>query len=66
MEYVNIAWKKDTENNMKITYTIEYNKYNKEWVIWKNIEKEQSIGFKPVFKGTKKECKKKLEELKNG
>lgn len=51
---------------MKITYTIEYNKYNKEWVIWKNIEKEQSIGFKPIFKGTKKECKKKLEELKNG
>ena len=49
----------------KITYSMEYSKNAKEWVIWKTIEKEKSVGFIAIFKGDKKECQEKLKELKN-
>ena len=41
---------------MKITYTLEYHKPSKKWVVFKNIEGDQSCGFKGVFKGNRKEC----------
>ena len=49
---------------MEINYEITYNKYTKEWVVWKNIEGEKSISCKSVFSGTRKECQKRLKELK--
>lgn len=42
---------------MKIKYSIEYHRPSKEWVVWKEIEKDKGFGFKSVFRGTKKECK---------
>ena len=48
----------------KITYSIQYK--NGQWVIWKDIEKEKSISCIVIYKGTRKECQQRLEELKNG
>lgn len=50
---------------MKISYEIKYNRFNKEWVVWKNVEGERSINCYPIFKGNRKECSQKLKELKN-
>lgn len=51
---------------MKINYTIEYNTTNKLWIVWKNIEKEYSFNFYPIYEGNKQECKIKLKEMQNG
>ena len=51
---------------MKIKYTVEYHEHSKKWVVWKTIEKERSVGFKVVFRGTKEECIKKQKELQKG
>lgn len=47
---------------MKITYTLEYHKPSKKWVVWKNIEGNQSYGFKGMFSGSRKECLKWIEK----
>lgn len=51
---------------MKITYTLEYNTTNKLWVVWKNIKKEHSFNFYPIYEGNKQECEIKLKEMQNG
>lgn len=50
---------------MKISYEIQYNKNLKHWVVWENIEGERSISCISVYSGTRKECKEKLQQLKN-
>lgn len=49
---------------MHVYYTIEYHPYNKYWVVWENSKFERGTHFRGIFRGTKKECKEFLEELK--
>ena len=53
----------------KVEYEIQRHKESGEWVLWKIIETEYEdhggISSKKLFNGTKKECQKKLEEIKN-
>lgn len=53
----------------EISYEIQRHKESGEWVLWKIIETEYEdhggISSKKLFNGTKKECQKKLEEIKN-
>lgn len=46
---------------MKISYEIARNLFN--WTLWKNIETERGVGCFKVLSGTRKECRKKLEEI---
>ena len=52
----------------EISYEIQRHKESGEWVLWKIIETEYEdhggISSKKLFNGTKKECQKKLEEIK--
>lgn len=49
----------------KINYSIEYNPATKEWVLYKNIEGEQSFNFYPILQSDKKtDCINKLEEIR--
>ena len=48
---------------MKVYYTLEH-RFGGLWVIFKNIEKDHSINFTGVFRGSKKECLKWAEQMK--
>ena len=52
----------------KVSYEIYRHKESGEWVLWKITETEYEshggISSKKLFNGTKKECQKKLEEMK--
>lgn len=51
----------------KIKYTVEYNKTNKTWVLWKNIESYHSYNFYPIYEcNNRNECRLKLMEVKHG
>lgn len=46
---------------MKVTYEITKNIFN--CTLWKNLETERGVGCFKVLSGTRKECRKKLEEI---
>lgn len=46
-----------------MTYSIEKHKPTNIYVLWQTIETEHGIGSHNLFVGTKKDCKKKLEEI---
>ena len=48
----------------KATYSIKKYKQLGEYVLWKEINSEHGFAVKGIFKGTKKECEKKLKEIK--
>ena len=52
----------------KVEYSITKNEATKEWVLWKSVtdfQEKKGIGsLKGIFSGTKKECQKKLKEIK--
>ncbi len=52
----------------EISYEIQRHKESGEWVLWKIIETEYEdhggLSTKKIISGTKKECQKKLEEIK--
>lgn len=52
----------------KVSYEIYRHKESGEWVLWKITETEYEdhggISSKKLFNGTKRECQKKLEEIK--
>lgn len=50
--------------NKRITYTVEYNRNQKHWNVWKNIEYDKGTNFYSVFQGSKKDCILKQKELK--
>lgn len=53
----------------EISYEIQKHKESGEWVLWKITETEYEdhggLSTKKIISGTKKECQKKLEEIKN-
>lgn len=53
----------------EISYEIQRHKESGEWVLWKITETEYedhgSLSSYKIFSGSKKECQKKLEEIKN-
>ena len=53
----------------KVEYEIQRHKNSGEWVLWKITETEYedhgSLSSYKIFSGSKKECQKKLEEIKN-
>ena len=53
----------------KVSYEIQRHKESGEWVLWKITETEYEdyggLSTKKIISGTKKECQKKLEEIKN-
>ena len=52
----------------EISYEIQRHKESGEWVLWKITETEYEdcggLSTKKIISGTKKECQKKLEEIK--
>ena len=52
----------------KVEYEIQRHKNTGEWVLWKITETEYEdhggLSTKKIISGTKKECQKKLEEIK--
>ena len=52
----------------KVSYEIYKHKESGEWVLWKvvtDFQEKKGIGsLKGIFSGTKKECQKKLKEIK--
>ena len=52
----------------KVSYEIQRHKESGEWVLWKITETEYEdcggLSTKKIISGTKKECQKKLEEIK--
>lgn len=52
----------------KVSHEISRHKESGEWVLWKSVtdfQEKKGIGsLKGIFSGTKKECQKKLEEIK--
>ena len=52
----------------KVEYEIQRHKNSGEWVLWKIIETEYEddggLSTKKIISGPKKECQKKLEEIK--
>ena len=52
----------------KVEYEIQRHKESGEWVLWKITETEYKthggLSTKKIISGTKKECQKKLEEIK--
>lgn len=52
----------------EISYEIQRRKESGEWVLWKITETEYEdhggLSTKKIISGTKKECQKKLEEIK--
>lgn len=52
----------------KVEYEIQRHKNSGEWVLWKITETEYedhgSLSSYKIFSGSKKECQKKLEEIK--
>ena len=52
----------------KVEYEIQRHKESGEWVLWKITETEYEdcggLSTKKIISGTKKECQKKLEEIK--
>lgn len=52
----------------KVEYEIQRHKNSGEWVLWKITETEYEdhggLSTKKIISGTKKECQKKLEEIK--
>ena len=52
----------------KVSYEIYKHKESGNWVLWKIMETEYegqgSLGTHKIISGTKKECQKKLEEIK--
>lgn len=52
---------------MRVYYTIEYHRYSKRWVLWKNTKFEKGESCRGIYRGSKKECEeylRKLEEYK--
>lgn len=53
----------------EISYEIQRHKESGKWVLWKIIETEcedhGGLSTKKIISGPKKECQKKLEEIKN-
>ena len=48
-----------------IKYTIEKSKLKNSWLIWKEINFEHGFEVFPIYRGkTRKECYKKLKEIK--
>lgn len=47
-----------------INYKIEYHKLLKEYILWKEVETSKGWGVIGIYKGTKKQCKEKLKEIK--
>ena len=49
---------------MKVTYTLNYSKNSHQWVIWKNVEGDHSLGCRPVYSSvSKKDCIERLKEI---
>lgn len=48
----------------KTSYSMGYSDKSKEWIVWKKVEGNNSIGIYSEFKGTKNECSKRLKQLK--
>lgn len=51
---------------MKIKYTVHYNKNDKKYILYKDVESSHSIGCFKVMEGTKIECYKKRKLLIGG
>ena len=49
---------------MKVYYTLEHIKNRGVWVIFKNVEREHSMNFMGIFRGTKTECLKWAKQWK--
>ena len=49
----------------KYKYSIEYHKGLQEFILWKEVESEKGFNVVAIYKGTKKECREKLNELKH-
>lgn len=47
-----------------IKYTIEYHKQLEKWILWKEVNSTHGFCVKGIFQGTKKECQKKLKEIR--
>ena len=48
----------------EFNYKINYHKGLQEFILWKEIKSEKGYNNIAIFKGSKKECKNKLNEIK--
>ena len=51
-------------NKFIIKYTIEKSRNGEHWVLWKWVEGHNSYSCMGIFKGTRRECYRKLKEIK--
>lgn len=47
-----------------VSYTVEKSNNGEYYVLWKNISNKRSFACMGIFKGAKKDCYKKLKEVK--
>lgn len=48
----------------KITYCITYHEQLQQYILWKELTSERGFNSIAIYKGTKKECREKLKEIK--